>query len=81
MVVIKYFTTFFGMTNATYEVVTHPNRVGKIISKEDARRIIKREGLIVAYHDDNGIIWDTKDQKFYKEFKGTGKDIRETKEM
>lgn len=81
MTVIKYFTTFFGRTNATYEVITNPNRVGKIVSKEDARRIIKDKGLIVSYRDKNGIVWDTPDQKFYNEFKGTGKDIKETKEM
>ena len=77
MAVIKYFTTFLGMTNATFEVVAHPKKLGKIVSKDEAKRIIKEEGLVVAYNDDNGVLWDTPDREFYEEFKGIGKEIKE----
>lgn len=77
MVVIKYFTTFLGMTNATFELVTNPKKMGKIISKDEAKKIIKANGLIVTYRDDNGIIWDSPSLDFYEEFKGIGKAIKE----
>lgn len=76
MVIIKYYTTFIGKTNATYELVKTPFKEGKIITKNEAMRLIKKHGLILAYKDEHGCTWDTPDRAFYNEFKGRGKEIK-----
>ena len=77
MVVIKYYTTFLGMTNPTYEIVEDPTKRGKVVPKEHAISTIKKLGLVKSYRDENGIVWDTPDQEFYWSFKGMGQKIKE----
>lgn len=76
MIIIKYYTTFLNMTNATYEIATTPFKVGKIISKDEAKKYIKENGLVLAHKDESGCIWDTPERDFYNQFQGTAKDIR-----
>ena len=63
------------MTNPTYEVVYDPRKKGKIVSKDEAKRIISKEGLILAYSDENGTIWDTPDKWLYETYKVVKKEI------
>lgn len=77
MAIIKYNTSFIGTTNATYENVVTPKKLGKIISKEEAKKVIRRDGLIMVYQDENGAIWDTPDKQFYETYKGMAKEIKE----
>lgn len=65
------------MNNVTYEKVTDPRKRGKIIEKEEAERLIKKEGLVVVCKNEWGVIWDTPDEQFYKTYQGVGKDIPE----
>ena len=76
---IKYHTASLGMTNVTFEEVTDPRKKGKILCKEGAKRRIKELGLIVAYCDKNGTIWDTPDKQFLSAFEGVGDEIEEIK--
>ena len=77
MTIIKYYTEFLGIVNPTYEKVKDPRKFGKIIEKDEAKKIIKENRLVVAYKDDSGIIWDTIDGEFYKKFKGVGNEIKD----
>jgi hypothetical protein len=77
MIVIKYYTTFLNMTNATYEIATTPFKVGKIVTKDEAKRYITENGLVLASKDENGCIWDTPERAFYNKFQGMAKDIRD----
>lgn len=77
MTIIKYYTEFLGIVNPTYEKVKDPRKFGKIIEKDEAKKIIKENHLVVAYKDDSGIIWDTIDGEFYKKFKGVGNEIKD----
>lgn len=77
MTIIKYYTNFIGRRNPLYEKVDDPRKKGKEISKEEAKRIIREEGLVVAYKDREGTIWDTPDGAFYQEYKGTSKEIKD----
>ena len=77
MTVIKYYTSSIGMINPTYELVDDPRKKGKGISKEEARDIIRKNGLIVAYSDESGVIWDTPDKSFLETYRGVGKEIKE----
>ena len=77
MTIIKYYTEFLGIVNPTYEKVKDPRKFGKIIEKDEAKKIIKENRLVVAYKDDSGIIWDTIDGEFYKKFKGIGNEIKD----
>ena len=77
MTVIKYYTNFIGRRNPLYEKVDDPRKKGKEISKEEAKKIVREEGLIVAYKDEDGTIWDTPDNEFYQMYKGVGKEIKD----
>jgi hypothetical protein len=77
MVVIKYYTTFLNMTNATYEIATTPFKVGKVVTKEEAKRYIRENGLVLAHKDKDGCVWDTPNRDFYQKFQGSAKDIRD----
>lgn len=77
MVVIKYYTTFLNMTNATYEIATTPFKVGKVVTKEEAKRYIRENGLVLAHKDEDGCVWDTPNRDFYQKFQGSAKDIRD----
>ena len=76
MVIIKYYTTFLNMTNATYEIAVDPKKTGKVISKDEAKKYIKDNGLILAHKDESGCIWDTTDRAFYEKYKGTMADVK-----
>lgn len=77
MVVVKYYTTFLNMTNATYEIVKDPFKSGKIITKDEAKKYIKENGLVLAKKDESGCIWDTPDRAFYEKFKGTMTNVKD----
>lgn len=87
MAVLRYKEIFIGIENWVYELLEiddHPNLIHytpsgktirclpKIISKNKAKEIIKKEGLVVAYKDDSGeTIWDTPDKAYQERWKGT----------
>lgn len=75
--IIKYYTTFLGMVNATFEEVSDPRKKGKILSKDEAKARIKELGLVKVYRDENGVIWDTPDKAFLTAFEGIGDEIKE----
>lgn len=77
MAIIKYYTTSLGMVNATFEEVSDPHKKGKILSNDEAKARIKELGLVKAYQDENGIIWDTPEMDFFNSFKGVGNEIKE----
>ena len=77
MAVIKYYTNFIGRRNPTYEKVDDPRKKGRIISKEDAKEMVQNEGLVIAYSDEDGTIWDTPDKEFYQIYKGLGNEIKD----
>lgn len=59
MAIIKYKETFIRMTNVVYEEVDDPNKKGRTLSKDEAKKRIKELGLVKVYSGDEGIIWDT----------------------
>lgn len=42
----------------------------KHISREEARRLIRENGLVEVYSDKNGKVWDTPDKIFHSNHKG-----------
>lgn len=87
MAVLRYKENFVGISNWAYELLEvkdNPNltrvtpkgktvrREPKILSKEQAKAIIKEQGLVVAMKLDSGeIIWDTPDKAYQKRWRGT----------
>lgn len=67
--IIKYRETFRGMTNVAYEEICDPNKKGKRLSKDEAKKRIKELGLVKTHSDESGIIWDTPNKEFYEKFK------------
>lgn len=87
MAVLRYKENFVGISNWAYELLDvkdNPNltritpkgktvhREPKMLSKEQAKAIIKEQGLIVAMRLDTGeTIWDTPDKAYQKRWHGT----------
>lgn len=87
MAVLRYKENFVGISNWAYELLDvkdNPNltritpkgktvhREPKMLSKEQAKAIIKEQGLVVAMRLDTGeTIWDTPDKAYQKRWKGT----------
>lgn len=87
MAVLRYKENFVGISNWAYELLEvkdNPNltritpkgkivhREPKMLSKEQAKAIIKEHGLVVAMKLDSGeTIWDTPDKAYQKRWKGT----------
>ena len=87
MAVLRYKENFVGISNWAYELLEvkdNPNltritpkgkivhREPKMLSKEQAKAIIKEQGLVVAMRLDTGeTIWDTPDKAYQKRWKGT----------
>lgn len=85
MMVIRYKETFCGMENWCYGVwklsdnptlsrITSSGNVAKRkikqVTKKEAMRIIKEEGLVVALRCEDGVVWDTPDKAYYNKWKG-----------
>jgi hypothetical protein len=77
MTIIKYYTEFLGIVNPTYEKVKDPRKFGKIIEKDEAKKIIKANNLVIVHKNEFGTIWDTPDGEFYRKFKGVGNEIKD----
>lgn len=87
MAVLRYKENFVGISNWAYELLEvkdNPNltritpkgktvrREPKMLSKEQAKAIIKEQGLVVAMRLDSGeTIWDTPDKAYQERWKGT----------
>ena len=87
MAVLRYKENFVGISNWAYELLEvkdNPNltritpkgktvrREPKMLSKEQAKAIIKEQGLVVAMRLDTGeTIWDTPDKAYQKRWQGT----------
>lgn len=70
MAIIKYKEFFIGIQNVVYEDIHDPNKKGKRITKEAARKKIKEEGMIEVHRSEDGVIWDYPDEPFLKKFRG-----------
>ena len=87
MAILRYKETFIGRASWAYELLEtedHPNLIhespkGKVVhhepkrlSKDEAKAIIKEQGLVVAMRLDSGeTIWDTPDKDYQERWKGT----------
>lgn len=87
MAVLRYKETFVGRASWAYELLeiedhpnlTHESPKGKIVhhepkrlSKDEAKAIIKEQGLVVAMRLDSGeTIWDTPDKDYQERWQGT----------
>lgn len=87
MAVLRYKENFVGVSNWAYELLEvkdHPNLThlspkGKVVhhepkrlSKDEAKAIIKEQGLVIAMRLDTGeTIWDTPDKAYQERWKGT----------
>jgi hypothetical protein len=70
MAIIKYKEVFIGMQNVVYEIVEDPNKKGKVISKNEAMRLIKEQGLVKVHKSEDGTIWDYPNEPFLEKYKG-----------
>ena len=87
MAVLRYKECFVGQASWSYELLEvkdHPNLTHlspkgkevrhepKRLSKDEAKAIIKEQGLVVAMRLDSGeTIWDTPDKDYQERWKGT----------
>ena len=87
MAVLRYKENFVGVSNWAYELLeiedhpnlTHESPKGKVVhhepkrlSKDEAKAIIKEQGLIIAMRLDTGeTIWDTPDEAYQQRWQGT----------
>jgi hypothetical protein len=87
MAILRYKECFIGQVKWTYELLKleeHPNLIHlnpkgntvhhepKRLSKDEAKAIIKEQGLVVAMRLDSGeTIWDTPDKAYQERWKGT----------
>lgn len=72
MAIIKYKETFIGMTNVTYEEVTIPYKIGRKFSKDEAKKRIREKGMIKVFSCEDGVVWDTPDEPFFREYNRKG---------
>lgn len=86
MAILRYRETFVGISNWVYEILetdNDPNLVHtspkgkkvyhepKIVSKEEAKAIIKKKGLVIAHRLNSGeIVWDTPDRAYQVKWQG-----------
>lgn len=71
MAIIRYKETFIGITNMVFAEVYHPNHVRRILTNKQAKERIAKQGLVLAYEDDElGEVWDTPDRRFYNKYHG-----------
>lgn len=59
-----------------YEEVTNPHKNGKILSKEEADKRIKEQGLIQVFSNRHGTIWDKPDEPMWAKYNGTFKHFK-----
>lgn len=87
MAILRYKETFIGRANWAYELLEaedHPNLThlspkGKVVrhepkrlSKDEAKAIIKEQGLVIAMRLDSGeTVWDTPDKAYQERWQGT----------
>lgn len=87
MAVLRYKENFAGISNWAYELLetedhpnlTHRSQNGEIVrhkpkrlSKDEAKAIIKEQGLVVAMRLDSGeTIWDTPNKDYQERWQGT----------
>lgn len=55
-----------------YLIVRAPDRKPEEIDRATARQYIEDHGLVLAYQDKYGKVWDTPDQEFREKYKGWG---------
>ena len=53
-----------------YHILSSPFHRGKEVEKGDAMRFIREHGLVLAYKDADGTIWDTPYRDFLHTYKG-----------
>lgn len=53
-----------------YEEVFDPEKVGKLLSREEALRLIKEKGMIQVYTSPFGAVYDTPDEPFWEKHNG-----------
>lgn len=53
-----------------YEEVFDPEKDGKLLSREEALRLIKEKGMIQVYTSPFGSVYDTPDEPFWEKYNG-----------
>lgn len=55
----------------TYEEVRNPHKQGKILTRDQAKKIIEEKGLVEVCNNRYGIIWDKPDEPMLNRYGGT----------
>lgn len=53
-----------------YEEIYHPEKAGKLLSREQALKLIKENGMIQVYTSPFGAVYDTPDEPFWEKYNG-----------
>lgn len=51
-----------------YEEVTNPHREGKLLTREEAKEIIKEKGLVLVHKMGGNQIWDYPDEPMWMRY-------------
>lgn len=54
-----------------YEEVENPHKQGKILTRDQAKKIIEEKGLVEVCNNRYGIIWDKPDEPMLNRYGGT----------
>lgn len=68
--ILKSYVHFLYEKKPVYSIVEDPLREPKEISKKEALEIIRENGFILVYDNDNGKIWESPDKEWSKKYKG-----------
>ena len=72
--VLKYRARFVGLENDMYELCTRPTMICQSITKDQAKKVIKKYGLELALKNKYGEVYDTPGRTFQKLWKGKFED-------
>lgn len=68
--VIRYNIRAAGEEGKEWGLTTSPSKEDLVVlSKTEAREIIKQYGLVEAMKNEDGVVYDTPDKSFYNQFK------------
>ena len=53
-----------------YEEIHHPEKGGKLLSREDALKLIREKGMIRVFTSPFGAVYDMPDEPFWEKYNG-----------
>ena len=53
-----------------YEECYNPMKGGKLLTREEALKIIEEKGLVLVHHNMFGCVWDEPDEPMWQEYNG-----------